>query len=323
MDTKNSFFFASIFLLLIFLSPLSAHAANEFHLIACATKYNFIGPPPAEGIAPMTALCNICDLFKLLQASFTFIWIYLSIPIAAVMMLYGGFLMLLSSFQGESSSQVSRGRKVLFNAVIGLAIVFLAWIGVDSILKIVGARYGTDIQQLGPWNQIKCTAPTAPIPGLPPPPPPPPGTPPPSPPLPPGNILTEKAARDFLTANGITVNHSPCPSGSNGQGCTNLSGVRQATLDAVIATKNACGSNCAFTVSGGTEPGHSTRGTCRHDNGCKIDIRMTNPLHNFVSKNYPHDTPFLRPGDLAECYVAPNRSQWCDEGDHFDISSAR
>jgi hypothetical protein len=156
-----------IFLLLggsiLLAAPFAVAAAVDvFPLITCAV-HTGQGPGIPGQLSPMTPICTICDLFLLLQKSFQFIWLYLSIPIAAVMMLYGGFLMLLSSFQGESSSQVSRGRKVLFNAVIGLAIVFLAWIGVDSILKIVGARYGTDIQQLGPWNQIKCTAPIIPI----------------------------------------------------------------------------------------------------------------------------------------------------------------
>jgi len=124
---------------------------NGTHLIVCATHYNFIGPPPA-GQAPSTPFCNICDLLVLVQTAFNFVWTYLTIPIATVMFLYGGFLMILPSFTGNTN-QATKGRKVLLNTVLGLAIVFFAWIGVDSILKIMGAQQSGNF---GPWNKIVC-----------------------------------------------------------------------------------------------------------------------------------------------------------------------
>ena len=132
-----------------------------FHLVTCAVHAGQGRGAPGE-LSPMTEFCNICHLFLLLQGSFNFIWTYLTIPIATVMFLYGGFLMVLPSFTGNTN-QVSKGRAVLLHTVMGLAIVFFAWIGVDSILKIMGAQ---ETGNFGPWNKIKCDVRAAFIPTL-------------------------------------------------------------------------------------------------------------------------------------------------------------
>lgn len=62
----------------------------------------------------------------------------------------------------QSSGKITKGRKVIFNAIFGLVIVFVSWILVDSIMKILGSRY-TNIAELGPWNEIKCNAYTVPV----------------------------------------------------------------------------------------------------------------------------------------------------------------
>lgn len=111
------------------------------------------------------SFCDTCDIFVLAQTVLTKLWNPFAIVIAAAMMLYGGFLMLLPSLGGGSAAMHTKGVKVLTNALVGLTIVFFAWIAVDTILKVVagGINNLADptpavifASEFGPWNKIEC-----------------------------------------------------------------------------------------------------------------------------------------------------------------------
>ncbi|MFB7454005.1 GH25 family lysozyme [Streptomyces sp. NPDC056194] len=81
-------------------------------------------------------------------------------------------------------------------------------------------------------------------------------------PAPAGNgKLTQRQALAQLAAAGI----------KRPVGRTSLEGVRARTIQGVIALKKASG--CTITITGGTESGHSTKGTYSHANGYKLDLR--------------------------------------------------
>ena len=111
------------------------------------------------------AFCDTCDIFVLAQTVLKKLWNPFAIVIAAAMMLYGGFLMLLPSLGGGSAAMHTRGVKVITNALIGLTIVFFAWIAVDTILKVVAGGMNNLADptpavifssEMGPWNEIEC-----------------------------------------------------------------------------------------------------------------------------------------------------------------------
>jgi len=111
------------------------------------------------------AFCDTCDIFVLVQTVLKKLWNPFAIVIAAAMILYGGFLMLIPSLGGGSAAMHTRGVKVLTNALIGLTIVFFAFIAVDTILKVVAGgnlasatpgKIFPAITDLGPWNKIQC-----------------------------------------------------------------------------------------------------------------------------------------------------------------------
>lgn len=119
------------------------------------------------------AFCDTCDIFVLVKTVLDKLWNPFAIVIAAAMILYGGFLMLLPSLGGGSAAMHTRGVKVLTNALIGLTIVFFAWIAVDTILKVVagGVNNLADTSpavifssEFGPWNEIQCKAAPARLP---------------------------------------------------------------------------------------------------------------------------------------------------------------
>lgn len=99
--------------------------------------------------------CTACDFFALIQNILNFIWWDLSVPIATLMLIYGGFLMVVPGVGGEKSAgQYIKGKKVLTNTVIGLLIIFVAWLMIDTAIKAVGSLNSN----FGPWNQIQCTS---------------------------------------------------------------------------------------------------------------------------------------------------------------------
>ena len=71
----------------------------------------------------------------------------LAIPIAAVMIVYGGIMMMIA---GGNESRFASGRSAATSAVIGLVIALLAWLIIDTIIKV------TTGGSLGPWNKINC-----------------------------------------------------------------------------------------------------------------------------------------------------------------------
>ena len=153
---KNIFFIllAVIFLIFAF-SPVYALAAEKADggtflpegLVPCGTARN---PTP----------CEPCHIFSLLQKILNFFWWGISVPVATLMLAYGGFLIMLPSLGGDAG-MLTRGKKVLTNTLIGILIVFFAWLGIDTIIKVLSGQNlisGETAKIVGPWNQLECKA---------------------------------------------------------------------------------------------------------------------------------------------------------------------
>ncbi len=80
--------------------------------------------------------CEFDDVVTLIHNLMNFILINLSIPIAAIMFVYAGFLMLVPG--GESGSKRSKAKNIFTNAVLGLLLVVGAWLIVNTLLSILG-----------------------------------------------------------------------------------------------------------------------------------------------------------------------------------------
>ena len=139
-------FFILIFAFSIFF-PLPTHAADT-GLVQCGRQF-------FEASSENTQFCTICDLISLAQNLMNKAITFFAAPIAALMLGYGGFLMVIAGVRGGSSQQFTQGKKVLTNAVIGIVILFTAWLMVDTLLKSIG--YSTE--NFGPWNVIQCESP--------------------------------------------------------------------------------------------------------------------------------------------------------------------
>lgn len=240
------------FLFLSVLAP-SALAAG---FVPCGDKL--------DGQGRVINPCQPCHIFALVQNIVTFIW-WSAAAIAALMFAYGGFLMIVPGIGGEKSAPVFiKGKKVVTNTLIGIAIVFFAWLAIDTIIKLIAGQdigKGETGKLYLPWNQIECKdvppplAPEALNPSL--------STSQLPQPIPTASISgREKAIRNFLAKSGISINKNPCPEGkSYGEvqgGCTNVGTLTNSTINTLNRIKTECGGG--VTITGGAEFGHESHG---------------------------------------------------------------
>lgn len=89
----------------------------------------------AAGLVPCTNNCTICDLFKLVKNIINFLTIDIATPLAIIILIYGGVMMITSA---GSEEKVKKGKTALRRAVYGILIVFGAWLIVNTILTWLG-----------------------------------------------------------------------------------------------------------------------------------------------------------------------------------------
>jgi len=79
--------------------------------------------------------CNICDFFNMLTRIYDFIVKTIATPLAIIAIVVGGILMLISA---GNANLLGKGKKILYAAIIGLALVYCSWIIIDVTLRAVG-----------------------------------------------------------------------------------------------------------------------------------------------------------------------------------------
>lgn len=85
--------------------------------------------------------CGVCDVFKLISNVVRFAAFKLASPLAAVILVYGGFKLITS---GGNASEKEKGMNAIWAAVWGIVITFGAWVIVNAI---IGGLAGNSISQ--------------------------------------------------------------------------------------------------------------------------------------------------------------------------------
>ena len=130
-----------LFSIFYFLFSISTPMAQAQGLVPC-------GP----GVAG-NETCDFCDLLKLVEIIIDFSLYKIAIPLVVVFVIYGGFMIMTA---GSSSERVSQGKKIIQAAVIGILIALLAWLLIDTILKVVATGDGMPNQWWNPGAKLKC-----------------------------------------------------------------------------------------------------------------------------------------------------------------------
>ena len=102
--------------------------------------------------------CDFCDISKLVINIYNFLVFPTStnngfavVPLlATLLILVGGFYILIAA--GRPNEQ-SKGKSIITAVVIGLLIVYIAWVVVMSILQFLGVAEWTGLLH---WWDIKC-----------------------------------------------------------------------------------------------------------------------------------------------------------------------
>ena len=76
--------------------------------------------------------CNQCDLLKLLKNLIDFTLIGLMPPVAAILFVWAGFLVLMG---GASPGNISQGRTIFWNTSLGIVILSSSWLITNTIIR--------------------------------------------------------------------------------------------------------------------------------------------------------------------------------------------
>ncbi|MBZ1348994.1 MAG: pilin [Candidatus Liptonbacteria bacterium] len=106
---------------------IKAFAATDDRLIPCGG----LDQPPCEGWHQLLALFHNMIEFAL----------RLSIPIAVLIVVWGGFLYLTA---GGSEKQIKAGQSAIIAAIVGLIIIFGSYIIVSAVIEAFVGRLGNN-----------------------------------------------------------------------------------------------------------------------------------------------------------------------------------
>jgi len=81
--------------------------------------------------------CDFNAFMTLINKVIQFIFLYMAVPIAAIMFVYAGFLLVTS---GGSTESRTKAKNIFTNALIGLVLAAAAWLIVTSILSILSYK---------------------------------------------------------------------------------------------------------------------------------------------------------------------------------------
>ena len=99
--------------------------------------------------------CTMCDLFIVGNNVFNFLVVQVALPLFILVVIVSGTVML---FAGANPSLKQRARGIFEAAIIGLAIVLLSWVIVNTLIVLFA---GSD-QPTGfpwPWHTPACSSP--------------------------------------------------------------------------------------------------------------------------------------------------------------------
>ena len=104
-----------------------------------------------DGLVPCgpgtsTPQCRLCDLAIL--ANNIINWLTtVSFALAVLFTMYGGYVIMTA---GIKPDRLQHGKDVIKAVVIGLAIILVAWVFINTVLQVLTGS------QFGPWNRIAC-----------------------------------------------------------------------------------------------------------------------------------------------------------------------
>lgn len=82
-----------------------------------------------------TVQCQLCHLFVLLDNIVDFVLFKIVLPVATLLLVIGGILFI---FNAENPENVTKGKAILTSVLIGLVIIFAAYLIIGTFLNFIG-----------------------------------------------------------------------------------------------------------------------------------------------------------------------------------------
>ena len=144
-----------LFLLFLILIPGLIKADG---LVPCGKNCDIPGTPPDE-----CHPCGLCDIFVMFDRIIDFIMFQIVPSLAVLMIAIGGFMLVVSHLGGAldlgggkqgGSALVSRAKTIFKSVIIGLFIIYGAWLIVNTFFMMIGVADWTGLRS--GWWQINC-----------------------------------------------------------------------------------------------------------------------------------------------------------------------
>jgi len=286
MDMNSRISWSALLLISVFLALPSAVYAGGIP---------FFGPIIPQGTNQAVCPASWGMLIDVINNIISFVITISIVFIAPIVIAYAGFLLVTGT---GNPGAVTKAKGLITQVVVGIVVMLAAWLIVDAIMAVL---YKPDANTgwTTTWSKLitsggigSCLEQAGALPD---------GT------LnqkdvsnievasssPPSDTLQESSIRQRFAAAGVDVNNDYCVpivsscDGTPKQGCTNLSNMKEDTINQVIALARAVKStieNKYVVITGGTEPGHAC-GIYSHQNGYKVDLGVTEALSKMITTN--------------------------------------
>ena len=130
--------YLKVLVIFVFLVGLVGINSAQAGIVPCGTAEN---PDP----------CKLCHLWLLASKVINFISFTLAIPIAILLFVAAGVLFMIS---GGNENRITLAKSIFTNTIIGIVIIFLAWLIVDTLLKSIAGSGNEATQIIGAWNSF-------------------------------------------------------------------------------------------------------------------------------------------------------------------------
>jgi len=111
-------------------------------------------------VPPCAPTCGFCDLFDLLENILAFVLTCLVPIVGTIMLVWGGFTFLSA---GTSPGKIEQAKNIITAVVIGIVIIFVAWVFLNTFLTSIGVAEWTGLvddteteEVEAGWWKIEC-----------------------------------------------------------------------------------------------------------------------------------------------------------------------
>ncbi|MFH1656286.1 MAG: hypothetical protein ABH956_00745 [Candidatus Nealsonbacteria bacterium] len=114
---------------------------------------------PTQGLVPCggsSCPCKLCDFFKMIERIVDFILFGIVPALAALMIAIGGFMYIFAylGVAGGGPEMLSTAKNVFKAVILGLLIVYGAWLIINTFFMVIGVADWTGLRQ--GWWTINC-----------------------------------------------------------------------------------------------------------------------------------------------------------------------